>query len=88
MDSGLFKIVDSPYDMLDIEETATAEEIKKKYRQISLCASFYHISGRNSLNLLIVIHPDKCPHARAPEAFDLLKKVRIYQRSSNYRQGS
>ncbi|KDR78872.1 hypothetical protein GALMADRAFT_244505 [Galerina marginata CBS 339.88] len=46
------------YDILDIDETATAEEIKKKYRQISL-----------------FIHPDKCPHARAPEAFDILKKA-------------
>jgi len=24
-----------------------------------------------------VIHPDKCSHVRAPEAFDILKKVRI-----------
>jgi hypothetical protein len=23
----------------------------------------------------LVIHPDKTPHPRAPEAFDLLKKV-------------
>lgn len=28
----------SPYDILDIDEGATPEEIKKKYRQISLCA--------------------------------------------------
>lgn len=28
----------SPYDILDIQETATGEEIKRKYRQISLCA--------------------------------------------------
>jgi len=46
------------YDILDIDEAATAEEIKRKYRQISL-----------------FIHPDKCPHARAPEAFDILKKA-------------
>jgi len=46
------------YDILDIDETATSEEIKRKYRQISL-----------------FIHPDKCPHARAPEAFDILKKA-------------
>lgn len=25
---------------------------------------------------IVVIHPDKTPHASAPEAFDLLKKVR------------
>ena len=25
--------------------------------------------------LCVVIHPDKTQHARAPEAFDLLKKV-------------
>ncbi|KAM6504472.1 chaperone regulator [Amanita muscaria] len=48
----------NPYDVLDINESATAEGIKKKYRQISL-----------------FIHPDKCPHAKAPEAFDLLKKA-------------
>ncbi|KAF9525639.1 DnaJ-domain-containing protein [Crepidotus variabilis] len=48
----------NPYDILDIKETATADEIKKKYRQISL-----------------FIHPDKCTHARAPEAFDILKKA-------------
>ena len=28
----------SPYDIIDIEETATAEEIKRRYRQLSLCA--------------------------------------------------
>ena len=26
-------------------------------------------------HLILVIHPDKCPHPKAPEAFDLLKKV-------------
>jgi len=46
------------YEILDIDENASAEEIKKKYRQISL-----------------FIHPDKCSHARAPEAFDVLKKA-------------
>ncbi|KAJ3515429.1 hypothetical protein NLJ89_g1769 [Agrocybe chaxingu] len=48
----------NPYDILDIKETATADEIKKKYRQLSL-----------------FIHPDKCSHQRAPEAFDILKKA-------------
>ncbi|KAH9935243.1 DnaJ domain-containing protein [Amylocystis lapponica] len=48
----------NPYEILDLTEDATPEEIKKKYRQLSL-----------------FIHPDKAPHARAPEAFDLLKKA-------------
>ncbi|KIM73283.1 hypothetical protein PILCRDRAFT_829292 [Piloderma croceum F 1598] len=48
----------NPYDILDIDETATPEEIKRRYRQLSL-----------------FIHPDKTPHASAPEAFDLLKKA-------------
>ncbi|EKM58283.1 uncharacterized protein PHACADRAFT_140077 [Phanerochaete carnosa HHB-10118-sp] len=48
----------NPYEILDIDESAKAEEIKKKYRQLSL-----------------FIHPDKTPHARAPDAFDLLKKA-------------
>jgi len=48
----------NPYEILDISEEATPEEIKKKYRQLSL-----------------FIHPDKTPHAHAPDAFDLLKKA-------------
>ncbi|KAH9850373.1 hypothetical protein C2E23DRAFT_836253 [Lenzites betulinus] len=48
----------NPYEMLDISEDATPEEIKKRYRHLSL-----------------FIHPDKTSHARAPEAFDLLKKA-------------
>jgi len=27
----------SPYDILDLEPSATAEDVKKKYRQLSLC---------------------------------------------------
>ncbi|KDQ57094.1 hypothetical protein JAAARDRAFT_178638 [Jaapia argillacea MUCL 33604] len=48
----------NPYDILDIAETATVEEIKRRYRQLSL-----------------FIHPDKTPHARATDAFDLVKKA-------------
>ncbi|KAI0833479.1 DnaJ domain-containing protein [Trametes gibbosa] len=48
----------NPYEMLDISEDATPEEVKKRYRHLSL-----------------FIHPDKTSHARAPEAFDLLKKA-------------
>ncbi|KAF8920402.1 hypothetical protein CPB85DRAFT_1211641 [Mucidula mucida] len=48
----------NPYDILDLDETATADDIKKKYRQLSL-----------------FIHPDKTSHARAPEAFDIVKKA-------------
>ncbi|EIM91069.1 DnaJ-domain-containing protein [Stereum hirsutum FP-91666 SS1] len=48
----------NPYDILDLTETARPEDVKRKYRQLSL-----------------FIHPDKTPHARAPEAFDILKKA-------------
>lgn len=48
----------NPYDILDIAEAATTDDIKRRYRQLSL-----------------FIHPDKTPHERAPEAFDLLKKA-------------
>ncbi|KAK7690907.1 hypothetical protein QCA50_006010 [Cerrena zonata] len=48
----------NPYEILDLTEAATAEDIKRKYRQLSL-----------------FIHPDKTSHARAPDAFDLLKKA-------------
>ena len=39
------------------------------------------------LNILFspVIHPDKCPHERAPEAFDILKKAsRVFSVYSHY----
>ncbi|KAG6853980.1 hypothetical protein C0991_011843 [Blastosporella zonata] len=48
----------NPYDILDIEENASQEAVKRRYRQLSL-----------------FIHPDKTSHARAPEAFDILKKA-------------
>ncbi|KAH9972818.1 DnaJ-domain-containing protein [Lactifluus volemus] len=48
----------NPYDILDLETSAKADDIKKKYRQLSL-----------------FIHPDKCSHERAPDAFDVLKKA-------------
>ncbi|KAJ3995753.1 chaperone regulator [Lentinula boryana] len=48
----------NPYDILDLDETATQDDIKRKYRQLSL-----------------FIHPDKTPHPRAPDAFDILKKA-------------
>ncbi|KAG5339810.1 J domain-containing protein spf31 [Termitomyces sp. T112] len=48
----------NPYDVLDIEENATPEAIKRRYKHLSL-----------------FIHPDKTPHPRAPEAFDVLKKA-------------
>lgn len=67
----------SPYDILDIPETATQEEIKRRYRQLSLCEFLSHSSVFAVFNLLPVIHPDKTPHARAPEAFDILKKACI-----------
>ncbi|KZT73678.1 DnaJ-domain-containing protein, partial [Daedalea quercina L-15889] len=48
----------NPYEILDLPQEATADDIKKKYRQLSL-----------------FIHPDKNPHARAPDAFELLKQA-------------
>lgn len=77
----------SPYDILDIEEDATPETIKKKYRQLSLCEeldrSFTLKQEAHLHATLLVIHPDKTSHERAPEAFDLLKKVqKFYDHSS------
>ena len=30
-------LIRSPYDILDLETSATADDIKRKYRQLSLC---------------------------------------------------
>ncbi|KAL0954987.1 hypothetical protein HGRIS_003915 [Hohenbuehelia grisea] len=60
----------NPYDILDLDETATPEDIKKKYRQLSL-----------------FIHPDKTPHERAPEAFDILKKAESELSDKDKREG-
>ncbi|KAL4072673.1 hypothetical protein V8B97DRAFT_2006502 [Scleroderma yunnanense] len=75
----------NPYDILDLDVTAKPEDIKRKYRQLSLCEQrlsflvlwrivYEHI--RNILTPFVsVIHPDKTPHPRAPDAFDILKKA-------------
>ncbi|KAI9573998.1 DnaJ-domain-containing protein [Boletus coccyginus] len=58
----------NPYDILDLDETAKPEDIKRKYRQLSL-----------------FIHPDKTPHPRAPDAFDILKKAEAELSDTNKR---
>ncbi|KAG8213303.1 chaperone regulator [Butyriboletus roseoflavus] len=58
----------NPYDILDLDETARPEDIKRKYRQLSL-----------------FIHPDKTPHPRAPDAFDVLKKAEAELSDANKR---
>ena len=43
-----------------------------------MCVLFHVYLMSFTLFLIIlfpVIHPDKCPHERAPEAFDVLKKA-------------
>ena len=59
----------SPYEILDLDDVAKPDEIKKKYRQVSL-----------------FIHPDKCPHPRAPDAFDLAKKAEQELSDENKRE--
>ena len=69
-------IYPSPYDILDLDTTATPEAIKKKYKHLSLCTLCVIQTVQKSVRLCSsVIHPDKTKHERAPEAFDLLKKV-------------
>ncbi|KAN0092960.1 hypothetical protein V8E55_003744 [Tylopilus felleus] len=58
----------NPYDILNLDETAKPEDIKRKYRQLSL-----------------FIHPDKTPHPRAPDAFDVLKKAESELSDTNKR---
>ena len=63
----------NPYDILEVGAEASEEEIKKKFRMLS-----------------ILVHPDKCRHEKASDAFHLLEqaykqlldsdKRRIFQR--------
>ena len=63
----------NPYDILEVGAEASEEEIKKKFRMLS-----------------ILVHPDKCRHEKAADAFHLLEqaykqlldsdKRRIFQR--------
>jgi len=58
----------NPYDILSLDGTAKPEDVKRKYRQLSL-----------------FIHPDKTPHPRAPDAFDILKKAEAELSDTNKR---
>lgn len=63
----------NPYDILEVGAEASEEEIKKRFRMLS-----------------ILVHPDKCRHEKASDAFHLLEqaykqlidpeKRRIFQR--------
>jgi len=46
----------NPYDILEVGAEASEEEIKKKFRMLS-----------------ILVHPDKCRHEKASDAFHLLE---------------
>lgn len=59
----------NPYDTLDLDVSAKPEDIKRRYRQLSL-----------------FIHPDKTPHPRAPDAFDILKKAEAELSDTNKRE--
>ena len=50
---GAFKL--NPFEMLDLPFTATADDIRRAYRKISLA-----------------VHPDKCSHPRAKDAFEVI----------------
>lgn len=51
----------NPYEVLDLPELPAPTETEVK---------------KKYKQLSLFIHPDKCPHPQAPDAFDLLKKVR------------
>lgn len=42
----------NPFDIFDLNEDASMEDIQKKYKRVAL-----------------LIHPDKCKHPKATEAF-------------------
>lgn len=48
----------NPYDILEVGAEASEEEIKKRFRMLS-----------------VLVHPDKCRHDKAADAFDLLKQA-------------
>jgi DnaJ family protein C protein 8 len=48
----------NPYDILEVGAEASEEEVKKKYRMLS-----------------ILVHPDKCRHEKAADAFHLLEQA-------------
>ncbi len=48
----------NPYDILEVGAEASEEEVKKKFRMLS-----------------ILVHPDKCRHEKASDAFHLLEQA-------------
>jgi hypothetical protein len=59
------------------QSTATAEDIKKRYKQLSLCMRLLLLVYMYQPPVSTVIHPDKATHPKAQDAFDLLKKVSL-----------
>lgn len=52
--TSIFLNPKSPYEMLDLSETATPEDIKKKYRQLSLCT--VRLAPRCSFPSILTVH--------------------------------
>ena len=49
----------SPYDVLDIETSAKPEDIKKKYRQLSLCMRYFSPDLVHESHPLTPSHPPR-----------------------------
>lgn len=52
-------ILASPYDVLDIETSAKPEDIKKKYRQLSLCMRYFSSDLAHRSHPLTPSHPPR-----------------------------
>jgi DnaJ family protein C protein 8 len=48
----------NPYDILDLPQEANDQEIKKRFRMLS-----------------VLVHPDKCSHPKAADAFHSLEQA-------------
>ncbi|CAM6087700.1 unnamed protein product [Calypogeia fissa] len=56
----------NPFEHLNLPFTATPEDVRRQYRNVHLHLLF---------NLSLLVHPDKCKHPKAKEAFAALAKA-------------
>ncbi|KAJ0085735.1 hypothetical protein Patl1_07824 [Pistacia atlantica] len=64
---------DSPYDVIGANQHTPINNIKKKYTVYIVEELCYDITRYWKLSLLV--HPDKCPHPQAHQAFIILNKA-------------
>lgn len=65
----------NPFDVLEVPLDVTADDLQKRYKVCFPQLMFFVVHLTLLQKLALVLHPDKCKHPKADDAFSAVKKA-------------